>query len=349
MKKSWLLMVLVLGVDSLYGQAGGKQTFNFLDLKLSPYIAALQGATIAQRSDNPIISTRNPALQNKGMSNRLIMSYNNYLSDVNFGNVAYSTTYKNQMINAGILYVNYGKFDGYDAAGESIGSFTADDYAFFVGSSKSINERLTLGSNFKAVYSQLYNSFASGVALDAGLHYVDTSGNNNLGFVVRNAGFVLKNYTEGIKEKMPLRIELSYSVKLSKAPFRFNILLHNLQQPNMRYIPQDGSVQSTSLDGNQKQQQIGFGDNVMRHVTLGTELILGKYTHLRFGYSHQMRRELSPTIRRGLTGFAWGFGVNLFNIHFNYASNSFFPGINTNQFSAVFNLKSLYTKKKKLD
>jgi len=129
-------MVLVLGVDSLYGQAGGKQTFNFLDLKLSPYIAALQGATIAQRSDNPIISTRNPALQNKGMSNRLIMSYNNYLSDVNFGNVAYSTTYKNQMINAGILYVNYGKFDGYDAAGESIGSFTADDYAFFINSRK---------------------------------------------------------------------------------------------------------------------------------------------------------------------------------------------------------------------
>ena len=179
------------------------------------------------------------------------------------------------------------------------------------GSSKSINERLTLGSNFKAVYSQLYNSFASGVALDAGLHYVDTSGNNNLGFVVRNAGFVLKNYTEGIKEKMPLRIELSYSVKLSKAPFRFNILLHNLQQPNMRYIPQDGSVQSTSLDGNQKQQQIGFGDNVMRHVTLGTELILGKYTHLRFGYSHQMRREIKPNHTQRTHRFCLGIWCKL--------------------------------------
>jgi len=331
------------------GQAGGKQTFNFLDLKLSPYIAALQGATIAQINDNPIITSRNPALQNSGMKNRLIMSYNNYLSDVNFGNLAYATTFKGRPINAGILYVNYGKFDGYDETGASIGSFTADDYAFFVGSSKKLSDQLTVGGNFKLVYSQLYNSFASGVALDAGLHYKDTSGNTNVGFVIRNAGFIVKNYTEGVKEKMPLRIELSYSKRLTHTPFRFNILLHNLQQPNMRYIPQDGSVQSTSLDGNQQQERIGIGDNIMRHVSVGTEVIITKYTHIRFGYSHQMRRELSPSNRRGLTGYSWGFGINLFNIQFNYASNAFFPGINTNQFSAVFNLKSLYTKKKSIE
>lgn len=327
------------------GQAGGKQTFNFLDLKLSPTISALQGANIAQVSDNPIITTRNPALQDSGMMNRLIMSYNNYLSDVNFGNVAYSAKFKNRQYNAGIIYVNYGKFSGYDPSGASIGTFTADDYAFFVGTSEKLNERLTLGGNFKFIYSQLHTSFASGIAVDGGLHYRDTSGNTNIGLVIRNAGVVLKNYTEGVKERMPLRIELGLSKRLVHTPFRFNLLFHNLQQPDMRYIPRDGSVQNTSLDGSQTIKKIGIGDNIMRHVTLGTELLLGDYTHIRIGYSHQMRRELSPTVRQGLTGFAWGFGIQLFNIHFNYASSAFFPGINTNQFSAVFNLKSVYTKK----
>ena len=157
----------------------------------------------------------------------------------------------------------------------------------------------------------------------------------------------LKNYTQGINEKMPIRLEAQFSQRLNHAPFRFNVLIHNLQQLNMRYIPRDGSGSNQSLDGNSQDERISIGDNIMRHFTLGTEIILGDYTHIRVGYNHQMRRELSPVLRRGLTGFAWGFGVQLWNIHFNYASSAFFPGLNTNQFSAIFNLKSVYTKKKK--
>lgn len=274
------------------------------------------------------------------------MSYNNYLSDINFGNLAYSFKIKQKQFTAGIIYVNYGKFDGYDPAGIPTGTFTADDYAFFVGTSKRLNSKFTLGANCKVVYSQLHTAFASGIAFDGGLHYKDSIGNTTASLVIRNAGVIVKNYTQGVNEKMPLRIDLAYAKRLAHTPFRFNLLLHNLQQPNMRYEPRDGSTQSTSLDGTQETTKVGFGDNVMRHVSIGTEIILGKYTHIRFGYNHQMRRELSPTERRGLTGVAWGFGLELFNIHFNYASSAFFPGINTNQFSAVFNIKSLYTKKR---
>jgi len=331
-------------------QAGGKNTFAFLDLKLTPIVSALQGAVIAQPSADPSVAVRNPALINASMKNRLSMSYNNYLSDINYGNVSYAGQFKNTNVHGGILYVNYGKFDGYDDAGQSTGTFTADDYAFYIGASKEIKPRLTVGSNFKYVYSQFYNNFANGFAFDGGAHYQDTSGNTNLGLVVRSVGYVVKNYTAGVKERMPLRIELSYSKRLAHTPFRFNLLLHNLQQPNMRYIPQDGSVQNNSLDNNNNgAKQITFGDNILRHVTLGTELLLGEFTHIRIGYDHQMRKELSPSERKKLTGFAWGFGVQLYKIHFNYASSAFFPGITTNQFSAVFNISSFYTKKKKSD
>lgn len=334
---------------NVYSQAGGRNSYNFLELKLSPTIAALQGATLTQVSDNSITSLRNPALVNDGMHNRLSISYNNYLSDINFGNVAYSFKFKERQYNSGVQYVNYGQFNGYDPAGNPIGNFTADDYAFYLGTSQKLNKNWTGGANFKFVYSQLAGFFASAAAIDLGLHYRDSSNTTHLSFVVRNAGISLKNYNPGVNEPLPFRIEAQYSKRLQHTPFRFNVLLHNLQQPNMRYSPRDGSVTNQSLDGTQQETRIGIGDNIMRHFAVGTEIILGKYTHIRLGYNHQMRRELSPVIRRGLTGFAWGFGIQLWNVHFNYASSAFFPGINTNQFSAVFNLKSIYKKKSRLE
>ncbi len=342
-----LLSLMFLICLNANAQIGGKNTFAFLDLKLSPVISALQGANIAQPNADPSVAARNPALTSDKMLNRLSLSYNNYLSDINFGNVAYAGKFKNLNVQGGILYINYGKFDGYDDAGQSIGQFTADDYAFYVGTSKEIKPRLTIGGNFKFIYSQLYNNYANGVALDGGLHYQDTSGNTNYGFVIRNAGFLTKNYTKGVPERMPLKIEFSYSKRLAHTPFRFNLLLHDLQNWNMRYAPQDGSVQNTSLDNVVIDTKISRGDNALRHLTLGTELLLGEYTHLRIGYNHQMRKELSPVDRKRMTGFAWGFGIQLFKIHFNYASSAFFPGIASNQFSAVFNLSTIYTKKKK--
>jgi len=187
------------------------------------------------------------------------------------------------------------------------------------------------------------------MALDAGLHYKDSSGNTNMGFVIRNAGVTLKNYTKNIREGMPLNIEFSYSKKLEHTPFRFNLLLHNLQQLDMRYVRRDGASQNTSLDASALPKKISIGDNALRHLSLGTELLLGELTHLRLGYNHQMRRELSPENRKKLTGFAWGFGIELYKIHVNYASSAFFPGITTNQFSIVFNIATIYTKKSNIN
>lgn len=349
MKKIGCIAVLLISFFQAHAQVGGQHSFNFLELKLSPTIAALQGATIAQPTDNSIASVRNPALLNSGMMNRLSLAYNNYLSDINFGNVAYAFKFKDRMYHTGVHYVNYGQFAGFDVAGNPTGTFTADDYSFYVGTTHKLNERWTAGGNLKAIYSQLSGFFASAAAIDLGLQYQDSSETLHLGFVVRNLGVTLKNYTEGEQERLPLRIEAQFSKRLPHTPFRFNVLLHNLQQFDMRYSPRDGSVNSTNLDGDVVDTRIGIGDNIMRHFTVGTEVILGKYTHVRVGYNHQMRRELSPVLRRGLTGFAWGFGVQLWNVHFNYASSAFFPGINTNQFSAVFNLKSIYQKKSSVE
>jgi hypothetical protein len=56
------------------------------------------------------------------------------------------------------------------------------------------------------------------------------------------------------------------------------------------------------------------------------------------------RQELGTAIRKGVAGFAWGFGFKVSKIRIEYGSAGFFPGYNSNLFSVILNLNEFYTK-----
>jgi hypothetical protein len=84
----------------------------------------------------------------------------------------------------------------------------------------------------------------------------------------------------------------------------------------------------------------------MRHMILGGELLLTKNFNIRFGYNHLRRKELTIEEKRGLVGFAWGFGLRVNRFHISYGSASFYVGQNTNHFSVTTNLNSFKKKNK---
>jgi len=61
----------------------------------------------------------NPATINPEMDNHMSLNYGSYFGEVTYGTAAYAYTYDRhlQTLHAGINYVNYGKFDGYDENG----------------------------------------------------------------------------------------------------------------------------------------------------------------------------------------------------------------------------------------
>jgi hypothetical protein len=60
-------------------------------------------------------------------------------------------------------------------------------------------------------------------------------------------------------------------------PFRFNLVAHNLQKFDLTY---NQYLKSNSIDLNGQTsyaKEAGFGEKVIRHLSVGTELVLGPW------------------------------------------------------------------------
>jgi hypothetical protein len=57
----------------------------------------------------------NPATINPEMDNHLAPNYGSYFGEVTYGTASYAYTYdQHYKLSAGVNYVNYGDFEGYD-------------------------------------------------------------------------------------------------------------------------------------------------------------------------------------------------------------------------------------------
>src|SRR5690606_37643756 len=156
-------------------QIGGKGTYQFLNLVNSPRQAALGGKVLTNYDYDPTQALYNPATINPMMDNQLSLNYVNYFADVNYGTASYAYLYdrRTQVIHAGITYITYGKFEGYDEQGESTGDFGGGEVALSVGYARNIPwTDFHVGVNVKLISSKLEEYTSLGGAIDIGLIYV---------------------------------------------------------------------------------------------------------------------------------------------------------------------------------
>ena len=116
-------------------QLGGESTYQFLNLVSSPRQAALGGKVLTNVDYDVMQGLYNPSTINVDMDNQLSLNYVSYLGGISYGTAAYAYTLdrRTQTFHAGITYVNYGSFDGYDEAGNSTGTFTGNETALSFG------------------------------------------------------------------------------------------------------------------------------------------------------------------------------------------------------------------------
>ena len=165
-----------------YGQIGGKYTYQFLNLVTSPRQAALGGKTITIYDDDVNQVHFNPATINSEMDNHLALNYGSYFKEVSYGTASYAYTYDRhlQTFQAGVNYVNYGSFDGYDENGQSTASFSGSEIALSLGYAYAIpNTTLHIGTSAKLISSTLESYQSYGGALDIGAIYIDEKNDIN--------------------------------------------------------------------------------------------------------------------------------------------------------------------------
>ncbi len=315
---SFCIGYFIVGIS--FAQLGGRSTYQFLNLETAPRHAALGGKLVTDYRNNPIAGLYNPASINETMSSNFSLNYTNFLSDINYGAfaTAFSIPRTYHTFHLGVIYADYGDFDGFDLDGNSTGQFGANEAAISLGYGYKIpNSNFRIGANAKFINSSLEQYKSLGIAGDLGILFLKEEWDLNIGLSVRNIGKQLTTFAN-TEEDLPLEINLGISQTLQKAPLRWFLNFQNLQQYQLAFTNENRNQQSGFGEGTRIDDP-SFFNNLLRHVNVGAELFPKKAINIRLGFNFRRAEELKIINQRSFAGLSAGFGLKIKKLKFNYA------------------------------
>ena len=321
-------------------QLGGSRTAAFLRVNPSARIAALGGTAIAIVDSDLNLATYAPSLANATLNNQLALTYVVYPAGISYGNIAFAKTLHRQTYVAALQYLNYGSMERTDPTGATNGTFYGGEYLLQAGTSRQLARRITGGAALKFHYGTLAEYRTTSIAADVSATYQDTAHLFATTLLLRNVGTPLKPYFEGDKATLPLDVQLGFSKRLEHVPFRFSLVLHSLQQFNIRYndtADRTYTPQSLIPDSTAKTRAY-TGDKILRHVVFGGEILLSKNFIVRLGYNHLLRREMVLPNRPGLAGFSFGATIRINRFGLTYGHAAYHLAGSTNAFTITTDL-----------
>lgn len=342
MRNAFLCLLTLLTL-SVYSQPGGKYAYSFLDLPASPRISAMGNQFLPVSDGDLNLAFGCPSLISAEMDYKIALNFVDFYAGITGGNVAFSRTYsKLGSYVAGMHFMNYGKFRRTDALGNELGSFTAGDYAFYLGWGRALSEKTRLGSNLKMIYSDYdtYNSF--GIAVDVAASWSEPKKGLVFTAQARNIGLQVKPYREDNREPLPFQLQAGLSKKLENAPFRFVFMLNHLQKWDITWedpLNPTLTVDPLTSEPLPEKKLSKFADKAARHLVAGAEFVPSKNFHATLAYNYQRRKDLQVATKTGLTGFSWGFGFRIKKMTFDFARANYHLSGAPNHIGITYNLK----------
>lgn len=345
MRNTFILLSLLCSVGlTAVSQVNADATYKFLNLPTSARSASMGGSFISSGKHDLNLVADNPAVLDSTMHNLATLSYVNYITDVNMGYVAHSRHFnKIGTFSAGLQFLGYGEFTRADPTGVKYGTFKAGDYAFDVSYGRPIDSLFAIGASMKFIYSQydFLNSF--GLVFDLGGSYTSKNKLFNMGLVLNNMGWELKNFHPDRRQNMPFNAQIAASIKLDKAPLRFTLMANNLQQFNLVGHSSVDGLPTINANGNNiaiKNDNVWSADNILRHFVLGAEIIPSDNFFIQIAYNFQRKSELSVPGRTSLNAFSLGTGFRIKRLKFSYAVASYAAAATSHHLTLSTNLKN---------
>jgi hypothetical protein len=339
MLKRGLVILLLLTGSRLFSQTGGDNVYEFLNLTHSGLVASLGGTNVSLQSPDLNLAYHNPALLSDAMDKNLVLNYVSYFAGINYGMSMYSLSVPGiGNFAAGITYLNYGSFRETDESGNITGSFKAAEYAMPLIWSRTVDSIFTYGVTLKPILSHLEKYTSFGMALDAGASYHGRNGLFSAGLVLKNIGMQITTYTGETREKIPFEIQAGVSQRLAHAPFRFSLTLRHLEKFDLTHTYNE----SADPSGTSASSSSGFGENLLRHMIMGAEIIPHKNVYFSAGYNYQRRREMQIESRVSTVGFSWGFGINTSYLSLGFGRASYHLAGASNHISLILRPDMLY-------
>lgn len=294
MKSKVLFLISIIFLTTI---TKAQSTYEFLRLDPSARSGALGGSFVANNDDADVIFY-NPAGLSLLADNPISFSFVKHLMDINLASLSYSTEFDDiGRFGAAVKYINYGTFDEADEFGNRFGEFGANELAFILGYSNSLDENFYYGANAKFIYSGIADRSSVGIGVDLGLHYTVPEQNINFGISILNLGSQISSYYD-TKEDLPLDIVIGGAVRLKNLPARLSLDFHKLNEDREDFVER------------------------FKAFALGVEFILSPVFNLRFGYNNERRSELKIGTTAGIAGFNAGLGIKISDYQFNYGYSS---------------------------
>ena len=339
-----LLMVMVCWELS-FAQLGGTSTFKALSLSSAPRITALGGSALGIYDDDINLAIDNPAYIQNDLNSQLTFNNSFYLAGINYGTMAYAHHFE----RAGnfvysMKYVSYGQMQGRDVSGAFTGEFRAGDYIMQTGYGSVFKDKFLYGANVKLIYSHLESYNSLGIAIDLSGAYHNAEKEITVTAILRNLGFQIVSYTGEENEPLPLELSVGFSKKFQNIPVRLNIVVHNIQKPDIAY--EDPNAQGVvNIFGEQGGSDVGVVDKIFRHFIFGAEIDIAKPLSVRFGYNHQVRQEIALESKKGLSGITIGAGIHIKQFSIDYGFSKPHAATNINHLGLTVNLNEFTGRK----
>ena len=299
---------------------GGESAFNFLRLPYSSRVAALGGSNISLIDDDLSLSMHNPALLINATDKTLDLSFMTYMSGSKVAGAAFNKTFGERSAGAvAARYVDYGKFDGYTPDNIFTGTFRAMDIELDFIYCYLLSERWSGGVAGKFIYSQYESLNSLAIGVDLGLNYYDPDHDFSASLTFKNLGGQVMTFEEK-HEIMPIDIQLGVTKRLAHAPILLSATLTDLHRwKSTHFYNADGSKDN-------------FGELLLKHITLGADILIGDNFYASVGYNYRTSRELSTG--KGLAGFSLGAGLHINKVKFSAS----YSKLHVSSSSLLFNI-----------
>ena len=307
--KIFSLLLAVLPATALAQEYAS--AFNTLRLPASSHAAALGGQNVTLIEDEPTAGWYNPALYANVSDLSAGLNFMTYAAGSTWMGAHFVKAFgERHTMAVGVQYMNYGKMDETDEAGNTLGQFSAKDIVIGAGYSYLLSDRWTGGANLKMMVSNLADYTALAAAVDVGLNYYDDENDLSVSASLQNIGTQLKAYHDGQRTHLPFTLALGFSKGMAHLPVRFHVTMTDVTRWKSSYY-----VLPENKDKD-KSDKVGFGKKALNHFVLGLDILPTDYLYLSVGYNFRRAYELKASGSSHLAGLSAGAGVNVKHFKF---------------------------------
>jgi hypothetical protein len=243
--------------------------------------------------------------------------------------------------SVGVNYFHYGTIPETDPSGNLLGELSPVDYVVQVSASRRYLNRWHYGATLKFIHSGYGQYRSSGIAMDLGISYHDTTALIQASIVAKNMGTQLRTYIGAEKDDLPFDLQVGISKRLASAPLQFSLTLYRLHQFNIQYADIAFNNEN-NFDVGLNDSKFSF-DKIFRHIVLATQLYITDKVEVSVGYNHLRRKELNiGNAGNGLNGFSMGVGVLFKKIQIRYARAYYQNNTSYHQFGLNLKLNEYF-------